>query len=657
MTDYGDLYVRLDQLRSLVDARWVALAWRNEDGEWQQHLRGRENPLPQVQRRFFAQLESIDLSSEAESTRARWQEFTRTWHAETGFFDAFAASGGNEAYYAVLDPNRADVQGWVDLTLRAIADAAVDFQRAHLGITRQQAVLESAASMLTAASEDDVIPRGLGLAMRLVDASGAAFYHYDESQQRFMPAFVRADGRLHDALREYPHRHANLCADVMRTRKIQRQNISRPSGKSAGMIRSIVGVPMLAHDGLQGILLLAGTGERDFDELDLNTLTLFARQLAGVLENLRLLRKLRIANQELSQTQAQLVESARLSTLAEMAGGVAHDFNNILGALLGRVQLLQLRVTDANALSGLSKMERLISEGESTVKRLQEAARVRKNEPAGPQTIDRLARQVFHATELALNNQAQIDDRQLTWATDFQLAGVLEDTDGQLRGSLRRILTELSKQAPVGSQITVSTDRDHTSDFIRFSIVPPAGGDSTWQWDSLGEVENLKRIIAELGGHIDITPGSDNEPRCTIRFSPLPLEVSGDVTAESNSYRVLVVDDDSEVRDVLEELLRLDGHQVTSAVDGTQALELFAPEKYDFVFTDLGMPGISGWQVAESIKKHAPNMPVVMVTGWGAQLDPEKVKTSGVDRVLTKPFQWVAVRETLTELMTGRSEK
>ena len=77
------------------------------------------------------------------------------------------------------------------------------------------------------------------------------------------------------------------------------------------------------------------------------------------------------------------------------------------------------------------------------------------------------------------------------------------------------------------------------------------------------------------------------------------------------------------------------------AEDGAAALQVFDPETFDIVFTDLGMPGISGWQVARQVKRAAPDLPVVMITGWGAQLEPEQIAESGIDQVLTKPFQWL----------------
>jgi len=118
--------------------------------------------------------------------------------------------------------------------------------------------------------------------------------------------------------------------------------------------------------------------------------------------------------------------------------------------------------------------------------------------------------------------------------------------------------------------------------------------------------------------------------------------------------RITIVDDDRDVREVLEELLCADGHTVTVAEDGAAALQVFDPEAFDLVFTDLGMPGISGWQVARQVKRAAPDLPVVVITGWGAQLDPEQIAESGVDEVLSKPFQWLAVLDIMKKLAGSR---
>jgi CheY-like chemotaxis protein len=71
-------------------------------------------------------------------------------------------------------------------------------------------------------------------------------------------------------------------------------------------------------------------------------------------------------------------------------------------------------------------------------------------------------------------------------------------------------------------------------------------------------------------------------------------------------------------------------------VVGTQAVEAFENEAFDLVFADLGMSGMSGWEVARSVKDLRPRTTVALVTGWGTQLDPERIMKNGVDLVVGK---------------------
>ncbi len=79
--------------------------------------------------------------------------------------------------------------------------------------------------------------------------------------------------------------------------------------------------------------------------------------------------------------------------------------------------------------------------------------------------------------------------------------------------------------------------------------------------------------------------------------------------------------------------------------DGAEAIARFRAERFDVVFTDLAMPRVSGWQVARAVKATRPQVPVVLVTGWGVEVQPDEMQTHGVDRVMTKPFRFEDVQE------------
>jgi len=116
------------------------------------------------------------------------------------------------------------------------------------------------------------------------------------------------------------------------------------------------------------------------------------------------------------------------------------------------------------------------------------------------------------------------------------------------------------------------------------------------------------------------------------------------------SRRILLVDDDAAVRQTLAALLRASGQEVIEADSGAAALNWLQTTPVDIVLTDLGMPQVTGWEVARAAKAHRPDLPVVLLTGWGDQTEAETSEDAGVDRVLTKPVPRSMVLAVIAEL-------
>jgi CheY-like chemotaxis protein len=102
---------------------------------------------------------------------------------------------------------------------------------------------------------------------------------------------------------------------------------------------------------------------------------------------------------------------------------------------------------------------------------------------------------------------------------------------------------------------------------------------------------------------------------------------------------ILVLEDEEHIRTMLVEALTGAGHRVESATDGLTGLARFQGGVFDVVLTDLSLPECSGLDVARSVKRMRPETPVVLITGWGHLLDPERLRDSGVDLMLVKPFR------------------
>ena len=105
--------------------------------------------------------------------------------------------------------------------------------------------------------------------------------------------------------------------------------------------------------------------------------------------------------------------------------------------------------------------------------------------------------------------------------------------------------------------------------------------------------------------------------------------------------RILVADDNRDAGDTLAMLLRLDGHEVHVATDGLEAVEMFQRLQPEVVILDIGMPGLSGHEVAQRIRDQRSEQPVILiaVTGWGQKADKDRAAASGFDHHFTKPVE------------------
>jgi CheY-like chemotaxis protein len=136
--------------------------------------------------------------------------------------------------------------------------------------------------------------------------------------------------------------------------------------------------------------------------------------------------------------------------------------------------------------------------------------------------------------------------------------------------------------------------------------------------------------------------------------TPPQSEVVQPKTPETPSLNILVIDDEEAVRNVLVRMLQRLGHQVDSAGSGESALSQFVAGRYDLVCTDLGMPGMSGWEVAAQVRRVDPAARVVLVTGWSEQIDPDEARGRGIDAILAKPFTIQQVRSLLASILLDR---
>jgi len=442
-------------------------------------------------------------------------------------------------------------------------------------------------------------------------------------------------------------------------------------------VSSLLCVPLFARDLVIGVITLVRIGpeRRFFVAGDLELATLFAAQCSAAITNARMYEQIKLAYEELRATQNQLVQSAKLNALGEMAGGVAHDFNNILAAILGRTQLLLRAAQESEIRRQLQVIEQAALDGASTVRRVQEFTRLRQDEDFEPIDVNQVIRDVIEFTRPAWQTNAKkrgvsVEIRQFLEATQA-IAG----NGSELREVFTNLVLNALDAMPWGGLILVTTQDSDSGVTVRVRDTG-VGMDAETQvrvFDPFFTTKPVKGtglglsvaygIVTRHHGSItvDSQPGLGTE--FTLRFPCNTVLIPTSICNETSSgglpaMNILVVDDEEPVLEVLADMLRDRGQQVRLALGGEAGLAEFQRRPPQVVFSDLGMPEVNGWDVARRVKAQAPEIPIVLVTGWGSQLEEGSAQARGVDLIIAKPFSMEDVDRALRhvgDMIAGRS--
>jgi CheY-like chemotaxis protein len=155
-------------------------------------------------------------------------------------------------------------------------------------------------------------------------------------------------------------------------------------------------------------------------------------------------------------------------------------------------------------------------------------------------------------------------------------------------------------------------------------------------------------IVRSHGGELtlDSHEGRGTTVRLTLPRAVSPSRASRPATPREGALRLLLVDDEAEVREALAEMLESHGHSVVTAACADEAFTRLESEtELDLVLTDLVMPGRTGWDVAAHVKARRPLVPVGLITGWGDAANVDDARRAMVDFVVEKPVSIEALQQ------------
>ncbi|HMI30667.1 MAG TPA: ATP-binding protein [Candidatus Limnocylindrales bacterium] len=372
--------------------------------------------------------------------------------------------------------------------------------------------------------------------------------------------------------------------------------------------------------------------------------------------------------------QERLIRGEKLRALGELAAGVAHDFNNNLGIILGRTQLLQMKVSDPEVTSGLEIIRQAAMDGGQTVRRIQQYTRVREELQHEVLHLPSVAAEVIEITKGKWKNEAERRGVKIEIRIEASEPSPIRGTRAEIREALTNLIFNAVDALPMGGSVVIRARASGPDSIlevedngigmaeqVKSRMFEPFFTTKGLSGNGLG-LSMVYGIVSRHRGSIEVESKEQVGTVVRMKF-PSVDPTKGDLAGPTRhpapfQARVLVVDDEIDLVSVMRDTLRREGHEVVTATGGNEGIERFRAGKFDAVLTDLGMPDVSGWEVARIVRTEGgPRIVLGLVTGWGATVSEEVMVAHGIDFVISKPFEVATLASKVNETLATRVPK
>lgn len=411
-------------------------------------------------------------------------------------------------------------------------------------------------------------------------------------------------------------------------------------------------------------------------------------QARNLYNQVRLSEGVQKAYDELRRTQDSVAQKERLAAVGQMASGIAHDINNALSPILGYSDMLltQMPGIPPEAKKYLQIIYQASADIARILARMREFYR-RRSDPAGLKEVkvNQIIQEVVEMTrprwrDIPMRERIEIN---VECSLEPGLPVLYGDPE-EIREGLINLIFNSVDALPTGGKIAITTkfadvpDAPSAAKYGKQQVAIEvsdngAGMDEATKKRCLEPFFSTKSAKGGTGLGLAMVYGMMQRHEGTIQIdsergvgttfrltfpvrTPTAQELpEPDIKPENRSVKVLCIDDESPVRQLLDDCLTHFGHQVAVAASGKEGLELFRTAKvnkqpYEIVITDMGMPDLDGSQVVEAISAESRNTPIIMMTGWGTMMREEKTIPEAVNALIDKPPHMQKLNDLLLKL-------
>ena len=362
------------------------------------------------------------------------------------------------------------------------------------------------------------------------------------------------------------------------------------------------------------------------------------------------------AEEALTHSQAQLLQSQKLEAVGRLAGGVAHDFNNILQALLSLATVLRLKVATPELAKVAGEIEAHITRGAGLTQQLLLFSR--------RQTAEKKKLDLGELTSAVGGLLRRLIPENIRLAIDTPAERLWVEGDA---GQLQQVLVNLAVNArdamPGGGTLTVRTssksdeavlevaDTGHGMDeATRAHLFEPFFSTKESEKGTGLGLSVVHGIVELHGGRVEVetAPGKGSCFRVILPAAAAPDDAAVGAGGQADlpggrGERVLLVEDEPGVREGLTELLQILGYEVIAVGSGEEAGAVANEPAPDLLLTDLMLPGIDGAELAEQLRGRWPGLSVVLMSGYTEDEAVRRGIDEGSVRFLQKPFDMAAL--------------